>query len=257
MLLDILLLQHVLPARPLLIALPALVRDLDAARRHEVDADAPRPAAHGHRVRQAQLARLGRRVALLVRVALVRAERADQDDARARPGDVARVAGVVARHEREGGLAEGEGRGEVGVDVGAPLVERGGVGHRLAVFPLRRRDACGESVWGAGRRVRVGRACVTAVVDEHVDPAAEEAGGLLHLVADVVDIAEVADGGTDAWGVLLEVGVGGVVELGGVDVEEEDAVAFGEEETRQAPPDAPPAAANEDRAGLVRVSHDE
>lgn len=252
MLLDILLLQHVLPARPLLIALPALVRDLDAARRHEVDADAPRPAAHGHRMRQTQQTRLGRCVALLVRVALVRAERADQDDARARPGDVARVAGVVARHEREGGLAEGEGRGEVGVDVGAPLVERGGVGHRLAVFPLRRRDACGESVWGAGRRVRVGRAGGrTAVVDEHVDAAAEEAGGLLHLVADVVDIAEVADGGTDAWGVLLEVDVGGVVELGVVDVEEEDAVAFGEEETRQAPPDAPPAAANQNCAELA------
>lgn len=104
---------------------------------------------------------------------------------------------------------------------------------------------------GSGTPGAGGAGVRTAVVDEHVDAAAEEAGGLLHLVADVVDIAEVADGGTDAWGVLLEVDVAGVVELGGVDVEEEDAVAFGEEETRQAPPDAPPAAANEHCAGFV------
>lgn len=86
----------------------------------------------------------------------------------------------------------------------------------------------------------------TGVVDQDVDVAAEEFGGIGDRLADLVGIAEVADGGGEVGGMVFgEVDVDGVVQFISIDVEQEDAIALVQEMASQGSPDTPPSAADD------------
>lgn len=92
----------------------------------------------------------------------------------------------------------------------------------------------------------------TGVVDQDVDVAAEEFGGVGDCLADLVGIAEVADGGGEVGGMVFgEVDVDGVVQFVGVNVEQVDAVSLVQEMASQGSPDTPPSAADDNSTGAA------
>ena len=196
MITDVLLQNLLLPVRARLIPRFALMRNLDPPWRHQVHTDTERTQTNRHRVHQPQQPRLARRVPLLIRIRLVRAETANVDDTR--PGSLRLVrpylAVVGARlHVRDASLAHSKRAAEIRLDVRLPLLPGILVLHSLTIFPLR--------------------GCYTAVVDEHIDPAVEErlsGGG--DLGPDILHVAQVADGRADfvLVVVLFQVHFGGV-----------------------------------------------
>ena len=241
MIADILLQNLLLPIRPRLIPLLTLMRDLNPTWCHQVHADPKRPQTNRHRVHQPQQARFTRRIPLLVRIRLVRAETANVNDTRPRSLRLVRpyLAVVRARlHIRDARLADRKGAAEVRLDIRLPLLPRIFIFHRLAVFPLRSSD--------------------TAIVDEHIDPAVEEGlRGRVDLGPDIMHVAQVADGGGDFLlvVVLLQVHFRGVLQFFRVQVEDEHVMAGFEEHAGHGAADAAGAAADDDVLGWGLEGH--
>ena len=78
----------------------------------------------------------------------------------------------------------------------------------------------------------------TNIVHKQVNTPTKEICCTVHGLADVVNVTQVAERGGDARMELLEVSVHGVVELGLVDVEDVNAVAFRQESAGHAAADA-------------------
>lgn len=123
-------------------------------------------------------------------------------------------AAVPRPQQRHARLAQEHGRGEVRLDRGIPV-------RQLEVLEP------GSGADGAGDG---------GVVDEHVEPAVEEGGGGGDGGGDGGLVTEIGLRGVEGVRVVdgLEVRGNGVLQLGLVAVEEENAVAFGEEEAREA-----------------------
>lgn len=153
-----------IPPQALLIALSTLMLDLYPPRRNQIDADAPLLARDGHALRQAQQARLRRRIPLLIRITLFCAKRAHVDNHGAR---VLHPLQLFLRHPhiRYTRLRHGKRRRQIRLYVRLPLLNRVLAIHALPILPVRMRDA--------------------AVVDQAVYAAAEELCGFGDGAADV------------------------------------------------------------------------
>jgi hypothetical protein len=241
MITDILLPNLLLPIRPRLIPLFTLMRNLNPTRRHQVHTDTKRPQTNRHRVHQPEQPRLARRIPLLVRIRLVRAETANVNDTRPRSLRLVRPYLTIVRprfHIRNARLAHSKGPAKIRLDVRLPLLPRILILHGLAVLPLRSRD--------------------TAIVDEHIDPAIEEGLSRLgDLGPYILHVAEVADSGVDFLlvVVLFQVHFCGVLQFCGVEVEDEHVMAGFEEHAGHGAADAAGAAADDDVFGWGLEGH--
>jgi len=100
------------------------------------------------------------------------------------------------------------------------------------------RDTALAIHFSSASHVHLRGSAVTDIIHKQINTSTKELRRTVHGLADVVDVAQVAERGGDARVELLEVRVDSVVELGLVDVEDVDAVTFGEEGASHAAADA-------------------
>ncbi|KAH0593162.1 hypothetical protein MHUMG1_09164 [Metarhizium humberi] len=200
----ILLAQPILPRYPLLIRLSALVPDVYPARQNRINPHALSAQRNRHALRQPQKPSLCSRVRLVIGLAHHRPRRGHVNHAPSRRDQHVQT-----------GLRHEHGRCEIRLDALIPLLQRHVPEGQAAHAPR-----------------------VSGIVDQAVQAAGEEGPRVLGGEGDGARGAEVGHArGKRVAGVRLRQHVRRVLELAGVDVDEEHAVAGGEEVAGEAAAD--------------------